>query len=215
LLLLQQQQADLRRYLTIKGGDASNETKQRKDFRDAKLELLSLFANQQSKWVVSVPGPSHSNRHQQDDNDNMMMSLKETIEKDGGIKELMSTCRLLALEPEDYDGKGVEAVQLIHKGIRDGSLDISSFTLKPGNESLERRTRSWMKYLAEETLKLLLPEEEKLNAALQQEQHVNRGEHYYYFSSTKEAAYAYTKLGEIDAVRLVIRLNEEEKSGKE
>ncbi|KAG7373712.1 hypothetical protein IV203_012807 [Nitzschia inconspicua] len=177
---LLQQEKDLKRYLeageTMSGTNTRDSSRQQ-EFRDVKLQLLKMFANHQSKWVVSTPGPSDRKREGDED---------DTSNGDVGWNEVLSTCRLIVLELEDYDGKGMEAVRLILQSIENGSLELSAFQVRPGSASLEQRARAMMAYLANETFQILVSEEPKL-------EHIET-----------EASLAYTLLGELDVLRLLI-----------
>jgi hypothetical protein len=205
-----QQEVDLQRYIPANGGYRNNpsidqeETRDTlyssailEEFRDAKLQLLRQFANHQSKWVVSIPGASDLEQGKEGES---MISTLAQLDTDDGWLEILSTCRLLALQPEDYDGNGMHALQIILQGIQDGSLEVTAFQMKRGSQVMEQRAWSWFGQLLQETLELLLatnPKEEETSIWLESSNKISSTVNY-------ERALTYVRSGEIDTIRLLL-----------
>jgi hypothetical protein len=201
----QQQEQDLKRYLEgyeinqalvpEQTGDVLETSTMLEEFRDVKLKLLRRFANHQSKWVVSVPGASNL----QQENEDIITSIQALLDTDDGWREVLSTSRLLALQPEDYDGNGLHALQLILQGIEDGSLEISAFQMKRGSPAMEQRAWSWFGHLLQETLELLLNStEEETSKRIKRSEKIASNDHY-------DTSLDYVRSGEIDAIRILIK----------
>lgn len=221
---LPHEQQDLERYLNDdsatggavaakREGDGSpsspdEEERDEEELRTLKLQLLQKYhyANSANNWIASVPG-----RWREDEED-----VNDVVGRSG----LFSTCRMLVLTTQDYDGRALEALRFIVTGLDQGSLRLQDVRFQgvpkrssdDGNSSLQsssldQRARAKLSHLAQETLNRLEAEESILEETLRRlssmtVHNVSSSPSSHSF----ETALAYTRLGEIDAVRRLATL---------
>jgi hypothetical protein len=166
---------------SLKTSHANNmwESDQQK-VKAAKMGVLKVLANQESMWVASLPGPARR------------MAVDGNVQlAEDGIQNLLSLCRLLALTHYDYDGNGLQVLEMIQNGLDTGRLDLAAFKMNPGSDSMEFRSYHWMQRLANETLIRLEASQERLPATEDRNQY-----------STVIAA-RQVRLGEIETIKLL------------
>jgi len=116
-------------------------------FKRLKRKALLSIVNEYNSWIVSFPA---LDRDMEDD-----ASIKISV--DGGVNQIVSTSRLLAVSHKDYDGDAYNILkaameEIESNGEDDGRNSDKLFTLKKGGSGLEYRTHVWVWRLASDRL---------------------------------------------------------------
>lgn len=199
-----QRKDELLRYLQYDDGmdhciGAQQEDTNMLEFKRMKLELLESIANRPELWMISLPPRTLLRQEGDSYIPYFAPTVSATIEQEDGLKWILSTCRLLALLPTDYQGRASGIVEGLVQRLHSGD---DMFRMIPGEPSLEYRARVWLKRLAMAKL-----EHYKVNPLLGSTA-AEEIEHLMNITSagmsTWERMESHVRLGELQALELLI-----------
>lgn len=127
------------------------------DFKRTKMSFLEMFVNQHDKWMVSLPPRTNQTSGAVGDSagstastmiPSYAPSAMQALVDEDGMMGILSTCRLLALIPQDYNGRAKDIMGGLLNRHRYSGEKKAKFRMIPGASSLEYRARAWLKRLA-------------------------------------------------------------------
>lgn len=120
------------------------------EFKQMKFNLLKTVVNDPLRWMVSLPPRTATTVVGSSTIPTFSMDVIGTLDQDIGLMNIISTCRLLGLAKEDYNGRAKEVLEGLLKKY--GNVPDAKFRMIPGSPELEYRARVWLKRLVLATL---------------------------------------------------------------
>lgn len=131
-----------------------------RELKRLKLAVLKGIANSQPSWTATATVPPPTPPHTHDSTTTTTPTTAAPPLVDGGIADIVSTCRLLALTHRDFGGHATHMLQILldRAAVADSSSDDSATPprIKRDSDALEFRAMHWLDRLAREGRRRML-----------------------------------------------------------